>query len=242
MRRLPLLLVILPCLVALTGCDDNTLITPQAPDTVRVSFQDGVLPAASYHGTADAMLKNGPSNGLRNGNFGAAPSDTLGSALLSSDFFERRLIIKMDLSSIKDCSQVLSAGLSIRIAPTASDAMTLEAHRVVLPDYNPWVEGFGGLARGVSWTTIDGAAPWTAEGGDFESASIDRKTVSSDTVVTFSLQPALVKSWILKPASNHGVVIKTTDISRELFAIVFLREFSTAARRPRLDVTYLKGG
>jgi hypothetical protein len=242
MRRLSLVPIVLTCLVLLAGCDDDAVVTPQEPDTVRASFQDGVLPEVFYHGTADAVLKNGPHNGLRNGNFGAAPSDTLGSVLLSSDFFERRLVIKMDLSSIKDCSQVLSASLSIRIAPTGNDPMTLEAHRIVLPDYSPWVEGFGGLAYGVSWTTIDGAAPWTAEGGDFDSSVIDRKTVSSDAVVTFSLRPDLVKSWILRPASNHGVVVKTTDVSRELFAIVFLREFSTAARRPRLDVTYLKGG
>jgi hypothetical protein len=221
MRRLSLVPIVLTCLVLLAGCDDDAVVTPQEPDTVRASFQDGVLPEVFYHGTADAVLKNGPHNGLRNGNFGAAPSDTLGSVLLSSDFFERRLVIKMDLSSIKDCSQVLSASLSIRIAPTGNDPMTLEAHRIVLPDYSPWVEGFGGLAYGVSWMTIDGAAPWTAEGGDFDSS---------------------VKSWILRPASNHGVVVKTTDVSRELFAIVFLREFSTAARRPRLDVTYLKGG
>ena len=242
MRRLSLLPVVLACLVPLAGCDDDAVVTPQTPDTVRVSFQDGALPAASYRGTTDAVLKNGPNNGMRNGNFGAAPSDTVGSVLSSTDFFERRLIIRMDLSSIKSCSQVLSASLSIRLALGGSDTITFEAHQVILPDYNPWTEGFGGVAFGVSWTTIDGSAPWTAEGGDFDDAVIDRMTVTGDTVVVFSLRPSLVKSWILKPGSNHGVLIKTTDVPRELFAIVFLREFSTAARRPRLDVIYLKGG
>lgn len=237
-----LLLIILLNLLALTGCDDNTIITPRLPDTVRVSFQDGALPSTLYHGTADAVLKNGPTNDLRNGNFGAALSDTVGTAALPYDLFERRLVIRMNLTSITNCSQVLSARLSIHLAPGASAGLILEAHKIIRPDYAPWTEGFGGVAAGVSWTTIDGSAPWSADGGDFDGAVIDQKTISGDTVVTFSLNPSLVRGWIAKPASNHGVVIKTADASTELAAIAYFRENSMATRRPRLDITYLSGG
>lgn len=243
MFKLALILAVWFSLGALGGCDENKhVLIPVVPDTVRVWFQDGVSPTASYQGTRDAILKDGPDDSFRNGNFGATPVDTLGSAELSTGFYERRLIVRMDLSSIKNCSQVLSARLSIRIVLPTGGSMTLEAHRVIRPDWNTWVEGFGGPAQGVSWTTVDGAAPWTAEGGDFEPVAFDRDTVSAlDTIATFSLSPALVKSWILKPQSNHGVIMRTTDVSRALFARAVLREYVDAAKRPRLDVAYIKG-
>jgi hypothetical protein len=208
---------------------------------VSVSFQDGVLPTALYHGTADAMLKDGPNNAMRNGNFGAAPSDTLGAVLLSSALYERRLIIKMDLTSIKSCSQVLAANLSLRVTGPSSDPMTIEAHRVTLPSYEDWTEGTGGVAAGVSWTTIDGAIPWTAAGGDFESTALASASFTLDTTVTLPLPTALVKTWILTPSSNDGVIIKSTDVSRERRAIVYSREYGVAASRPRLDIKYIKG-
>jgi hypothetical protein len=98
------------------------------------------------------------------------------------------------------------------------------------------------VAQGVSWTTVDGSAPWTVEGGDFDDAVLDARRVSpGDTAVSFALPSALVKSWILDDGSNHGVIITGTDVSRELFAEVSMRESLSSASRPRLDITYLKG-
>jgi len=243
MRGRAALLVVSLCAALVAGCGDNgtVVVPPPSPDTVSVSFQDGVLPTGLYHGTADAMLKDGPNNALRNGNFGAASSDTLGAALLSGALYERRLIVRMDLASIKSCSQVLAANLSFHVIGPPSDVMAIEAHRVVLASYAHWIEGPGGLAAGVSWTTIDGGVPWTAAGGDFESTILSSASFTGDTTVTLPLSTTLVKAWILAPVSNDGVVIKTTDVSRERYAIVFSRENGVAAWRPRLDITYIKG-
>lgn len=238
MRWLALLSGVLLCLAPMTGCDDDTVSPPSSTDTVQVSFQDGFLPGAAYDGTTDAVIKDGPSSELRNGNFGAADSDTLGTVATVVSLYERRLVIRFDLSSITSCSKVISAELAIRIAPLASGTMTLEAHRVT----KQWIEGTGGLADGVSWTTVDGADPWIAEGGDFNGTALDQIAVSNDTTATFSLAPIVVKSWILTPSSNYGVIIKTTDASMERYTVASLREYGTADRRPRLDVTYLKGG
>ncbi len=231
------------CLAVLAGCGGDEGLAPSgSSDTIRAAFQDGISPSASYRGTADAVLKNDPDPAAANANFGSAPSDTLGSVLLSTAFYERRLIVRMDLSSITDCSAVFSARLSIRVAPPAPDAITLEARLINLPGWKRWVEGFGGSAGGVSWSTIDGAVPWTLPGGDFFSSVIDEQTVSGDSVVTFSLSPAFVMEWIRNPASNHGIVIRSSDLSRARYAIVFLRESGIAARRPRLEIVYLPGG
>jgi hypothetical protein len=239
MRRIFLVSAVSLCLAAFAGCgSDDQLAPAPGSDTIRAAFQDGVSPSASYHGTADAVLKNDPDTAAANVNFGSAPSDTLGSILLSTAFYERRLIIRMDISSITDCSAVVSARLSIRVTPPTPDSITLEAHLI----NKQWTEGSGGIANGVSWSTIDGTAPWTLGGGDFYSSVLDEQTVSGDSVVTFSLSPALVMEWIQAPSSNHGIIIKTTDVSRERYAIVFQREYSGGARRPRLEIAYLPGG
>ncbi len=228
-------------LAALAGCSDDE-VAPQGPvDTVRVAFQDGVSPSASYRGTADAVLKDDPNPATANTNYGAASSDTLGSVLLSTEYFERRFIIRMDLSSITDCSQVVSARLLIHVVPPAPNSLTLEAHALNMPT-RQWTEGFGGTASGVSWATIDGAIPWTEPGGDFLTTVIDEHTVSTDSVVTFALSPALVMEWIQKPLLNDGVVIKTTDVTRSSHTTVFQREYGNAIRRPRLEIAYLPGG
>lgn len=231
------------CLAIFAGCagDDELAPSPNS-DTIRAAFQDGVSPSASYRGTKDAVLKDDPDPATANVNFGSVPSDTLGSVLLSTAFNERRLIVSMDISSITDCSAVVSARLSIHVTPPAPDSITLEAHLVNLPPYKQWAEGLGGLQNGVSWSTIDGAVPWTYDGGDYYLSVIDEQTVSSDSVVTFSLSPALVMEWIQTPSLNHGIVIKTTDVSRSRYAIVFEREFGASARRPRLEIAYLPGG
>jgi hypothetical protein len=230
------------CLSFLGGCSDEGTAPSGTSDTIRVAFQDGVSPSASYHGTADAVLKDDPSPAAANVNYGAVPSDTIGSVLLSSAFYERRLIVRMDITSITSCSVVIAARLSIHVAPPAPDSITLRVHLVNLPGWKQWTEGFGGPAGGVSWSTIDGSAPWTAAGGDFFGSAVDERTVSSDSIVTFSLSPALVLGWIQTPSSNHGVIIKTTDVSRARYATLFERETDIAARRPRLEIVYLPGG
>jgi hypothetical protein len=241
-RGIVLVCAVSLCLAALAGCGDDQTAPSGSSDTVRVAFQDGVSPSASYSGTADAVLKNNPDLAAANVNFGAAPSDTLGSVLLSTAFYERRLIIRMDISSITDCSAVVSARLSIHVTPPTPDSVTLDVHLVNMVSWKRWTEGSGGSANGVSWTTIDGSAPWTNGGGDFFGSVVGERTVSADSVVTFSLSPALVMEWIRTPASNHGIVIKTTDVSRARYTIVFERECGRAARRPRLEIAYLPGG
>jgi hypothetical protein len=231
------------CLAALAGCgNDETAPTPGSSDTIRVAFQDGVSPSASYSGTTDAVLKDDPDAAVANANFGTASSDTLGSVLLSTAFYERRLIIRMNISSITSCSAVVSARLSIHVAPPAPDSLTLEAHLVNMVSWKQWIEGSGGTATGVSWSTIDGSVPWQVWGGDFYTSPIDEQTVSGDSVVTFSLSPKLVLEWIQHPSSNHGMIIKTADVSRARSTTVFEREFVGGARRPRLEIAYLPGG
>jgi len=241
---------LIACLLGMllaAGCgDDSGLPPPQYPDrdTLEVAFQDGVHPYETYFGTRDAVIKDGPSPAFINGNFGAEPRDTLGVVRAGSGYYERRLLVRMDLSGLSGCSAVIDARLSLRIESDLADPLVLEVYEVEVPPANPasWTEGTGELFAGVSWSTVDGTAPWVTAGGDYAIAMLDAQTVHADTAVTFALPGPLVLAWIKEPSTNHGVIIRARDTGDERYVLVHLRESSIAADRPKLELLYLKSG
>jgi hypothetical protein len=244
MKRHALITCALVLLVA-AGCgDDSGPLPPQNSerDTLEATFQDGVHPDGAYFGTRDAVIKNGPAAELVNGNFGTAVLDTLGIVFTGSDYYERRLLVRMDLSGLSGCSAVLDARLSISIESELADSFVLEAYELAVPQIIPgsWKEGTGGLFAGVSWWTADGATPWLTPGGDIPPAPLDEQTVRADSAVTFSLPGSLVLGWIREPSSNHGVLIRARGGER--FVLARLRESTAAAERPMLRILYFKSG
>lgn len=238
---------VLPCAILLSaiaaGCSDtDRVVNPVRQDTLTIAFQDRVSPNISYVGTTDAILKDGPTTGFRNGNFGVVPYDTIGVVQLGSSLYERRLIVKMSITMITNCSKVLRATLTIRVAPLAPDSLTLEAFRVLPAAVDTWTEGIGGLGAGVSWTTVDGGVPWTTQGGDCDPAPLDVKTVSADSVCTFNLPPQVVFGWIQNRETNHGVIVRSRDRQRAASTTVFTREYASTSFHPRLEIVYLSGG
>jgi hypothetical protein len=229
---------------ALAGCaDDDTVFPPGAGDTATVVFRDGVSPDASYNGTRDALLKNGPTNDFRNRCYGNVPFDTIGSVSLAGAPYERRLVLKMDLSAIADCAWVLSASLSLAFEAAPPESITVAMHRVLRPSYTgTWIEGQNGIQTGVSWLTVDGAESWFAEGGDFESEPLSRARIAGDTVVVFPVPSALARGWIDAPATNHGVLLRSASTTSGRFALAHLREAFVPSLRPSFTVTYLRGG
>jgi hypothetical protein len=232
-------------LLLATGCSDDSVRPPDTErDTLTIAFQDGAEPVTSYFGTRDAVIKDGPAPEFYHGNFGGAFNDTLGIVYLGSDYYERRLLLRMDVSDLTGCSSVLDARLSLRIESDIADSLVLKLYEAVVPPSLPdsWVEGTGGLFEGVSWHEADGATPWKTQGGDFAYPPLDEQTVRTDTTVTFSLPGMLVLSWIRLPYTNNGVIIKARDTGGERYILVHLRESTTTAFRPRLDLVYFKSG
>ncbi len=229
---------------ALAGCADNDVVyAPGSGDTAIVVFQDGVSPDASYNGTRDAFLKDGPTSDFRNRCYGNVPLDTVGAVPLAGGLYERRLVIKVDLSSITDCGAVLSSSLSIAFDDAPAESITIEVHRVIPPvSSGPWIEGFDGIAGGVSWLTVDGSESWGTEGGDIDGEPLDGARISGDTVVAFAIPAALASDWLAAPASNSGVLLKIAAPLSERFAVAHLRESSIPGLRPRFRIVYLRGG
>ncbi len=231
--------VILACLV--TSCADKSTFYPNGNlDTVTIAFVDGIAPYQGYDGTSDAMIKDGPSNDFRNRCYGTSPVDTLGFLLLAGSFYERRLVIRMDISVISDCEKIISAKLVLHAASVRDDSLHLSAHRIGGQSYSGWNEGQNGIQTGVSWLTRDGAESWHSPGGDFDQEPLSYATITEENPAIFSLPPRLVQDWLSSPESNQGVLIKVDEPQSDIFAEVYLRETTLASKRPRLEIIYLR--
>lgn len=245
--RIFLPVLLLASLAAALGCTDTSTNPGETEyDTVTVEFQDGVYPDPYYRDTRDAILKDGPNSNLRNGNFGSVPNDTLGHVPLSSLYYERRMILRMDLSLIRSCATVVDDSLFISVVPGGPDTLFLEAYEVNLHSSyrDSWLEGIGGVGNGVSWLTINGQNSWSTPGGDYFEPLLAETFVVTDSIASFSLPITLVYKWIANPDLNNGIIIKIRATPGEHYRLGHMRETSAPAKRPRLWIKYLqaKGG
>ena len=244
MRRTLLLCLVSAGTALLLACCSDGPTAPPEPDTLRAVFRDGTDPFGGYYGTRDAVIKDGPSPALYLTNFGTRPLDTLGVVDLAGSLYERRLLVRFDLSSISSCAEVVEAALTLHVMPEDTAALELLAFEATVPGLVPlsWAEGTGGFQQGVSWTTVDGTASWNSEGGDFFLSAMDARTVRGDSSVTFELDGGTVRSWIVEPGTNHGVLVMDGGGAGERFLRVNMREAADPSRRPRLVIRYRPGG
>ncbi len=231
-------------LFALSGCsgDGDSIFFDPSSRLEKIVFQDGIFPGSAYSGTRDAFLKEGnPSN---NYNFGTTPQDTIGHLYLTDSYFERRFIIRFDLSEITDCGDVLSSELQLHFSSMSPDTFTLQAYQATVPEIlgASWLEGTGSIFGGVSWLTADATINWDTEGGDLVGPPVETVAVSIDTLISFVLPNSLVLGWIEHPETNHGVIIRLSDTLSQAFLILHTRESLVLDERPLLMIEYLKGG
>lgn len=238
--------IILAALILSAGCGDdqeNVYVPDKTSDTTKVVFQDLVSPYSSYQGTRDAVIKENP--GLQLRNFGNQPLDTIGTVEKYGEYYQKRLIIRMDLTSISSCSFVRDAFLQLSLEEGGTGNPQFELYRVIIPDGilpNSWMEGSGGSNEGVSWLYADDAVPWTNEGGDYFPTPLDTSIVESDTTLTFSVPGPIISHWINNPDENHGFVIIPLSSDSSSYRIIHLRESSIPEKRPLLQFVYLEAG
>jgi len=233
--------------LAVSGCEEDrpTGVPGEQPDTMVTAFRDGVSPFSSYRGTRDAVIKDAPAEELWNLNWGGMEADTIGSIQIVSGRYQRRLLVRMDISEISSCQKVLDAELTLHINPVAGDSVIFRVFRAEVPENVPdhWTEGEdkGQLQTGVSWQYATVATPWDNEGGDFLPSYLDSEYIAEDSTVTFSLPPSMVEDWINNPLYNDGVLIKSDYLS-EGYKIVYMRENPHPGLRPELRIRYLGFG
>jgi hypothetical protein len=246
MLKSRLMTIILVALILLAGCGDDRekVHSPdKTSDTIKVAFQDLVSPYPSYQGTRDAVIKEAP--GMRLHNFGNNPIDTIGTVEESGDYYQKRLILRMDLTSISSCSFVMDAFLHLSLEEGGLGSPQFELYRVTVPDGilpDSWMEGTGGFNKGVSWLFADDAVGWTNEGGDYIPIPLDTSTVQSDTTLTFSIPGPIISHWINNPEENHGFIIIPLSSDSPSYRIIHLRESPVPEKRPLMQFVYLEAG
>ena len=183
-----------------------------------MSFQDGVFPSDAYSGTQDDSLVSG---GSANNNYGTSTVNTVG--YNSGNVY--RPVIKFDLTSIVPGDVIVEhAYLTVTIDTAAPNTINVYAVAAA------WDE------MQCTWMNRLTSTPWTAAGGD-KGALQDSKVCGSTTLV-FSLDPALVGTWISDPLHNYGVLLQASDESTNNEVNVSSREETTASARPRLTIYY----
>ena len=225
--RLRPAVALLFCPLAIWWAAHLTLAAPaQLALPTMLLFQQGVSPAASYAGSTDSWLGEWePLTGHAD--------DTVLHAGAPGSAGQRHPLLRFDLSAIPVNATVISATLTLQKEFWTAETHHLELYPLLVPwnaavaswnlrDYQPW--------QAISWS-LPGAGG--AGGGPLAAAAIAPKAPGP---VQWEVT-ALVQQWVTRPAENHGCLLVNADA--EVVRLVSAE--GTAARRPRLAVTYLAG-
>ena len=106
--------------------------------------------------------------------------------------------------------------------------------------------GFGAGTGDATWNANKfNESTWTTPGGDFSlvssgSASISGTIVGSPFTWNSSSLANDVKDWYQNPSNNHGwILISGAEGTSQSVKTFYSKEFSDAAVRPKLTVTYV---
>jgi len=172
----------------------------------------------NYPCTADA----GMHDDTPNTNYGSSSSLRLdnGPNLHSALF-------KFNLATIPTTATITSAELHIWTDDKAGDPQPIYE---VLQDWSEAQATWNARMTGMNWTTA-GAEPPSR--GTTTLGTLDPQATMTE--YTISLPTALVGKWVATPTTNFGIILRGTGMSSSTVAT---REYSTAANRPFLRVTY----
>lgn len=206
---------------------DTCVITVQSA-AVTATFQNGVLPDATYAGCDDTWISGGAA--YVNVNYG---NNTWGNGI-GQYAGTKRSLIKFSLSSVPAGATVTAAKIRLKMSKV-DGARTLEAYQVLLP----WTR------LGCTWNRYDGTIAWYSAG--CSSTGYDRAASAAGSVnvvtadvnnwIEIPLATALVQGWVSGATSNHGVLLKVTNEAS--YEMRYRAEnYTSAADRPQFVITY----
>lgn len=145
--------------------------------------------------------------------------------------YNKRGLVKFDLSGIPAGATINSATLTLREADTQGTTRTVAVHRMT----TDWTEA-------ANWLTANGSASWGANGGDFAgSATATASVVWSGLFDTDSWNVAAdVQAFVNGSAQNYGWLLKDAS---EGSSAQYRWQFATreTADDPSLTVNYTAG-
>ena len=158
----------------------------------------------------------------------------------------RTALMKWDLSSIPTNATVSSTSLKVNVTDASSLVFNLYNMR------RSWIEGTSTQANSstsANWNNYDGLNSWGTVG--VASTSTDRfdtnlwgagtSTFSSTGIKTVDLNTdgiAAVQGWVTTPANNFGLTMQNYTGSTANAVFFSSSEYTTAASRPILNVSY----
>jgi gliding motility-associated-like protein len=209
--------------LAQDGCANGEYSTSLSPTTVTVSLSP----------SADTYLSLNDDTPL-----GADPADIE----LNSDFgFEKRPLMKFDLTGIPSSATVLSAVLSL----TTSDIFLSDPGSTPFPaDLYPVTSAWD--VASVSWSNRTGGDTWGVAGGDFDMGN----GVTFSDIYTDPSYPAgliiaspnistMVQGWVTTSATNNGMIIAGNPFSFGDYTLKFAGNGNPTYASPKLNITYL---
>ncbi|MEW6294912.1 MAG: DNRLRE domain-containing protein [Candidatus Diapherotrites archaeon] len=160
----------------------------------------------------------------------------------STDYNDRRALLKFNLSSISPGSIVSSASLRLYIDSDDLAAVTLSLYPI---------------ANGRNWSELtvtnvyyDGSNPWTALGADnapndHDGTAVDSISLAANQQGFFTVQSAafvsLVQQWVSGSRQNNGLIITPTSPQSDAYSYLFSSETASTTQRPQLTITYTSG-
>ncbi len=172
-----------------------------ADGSILIMFQQGIYPSLSYNGVKDTcIVKN-----LSNFNYGGCQNSGSGTF---GTYIATRALIKFDISDIAPSNVIVTkAELTFNLNQIYG-SNTYTAYKLT----RDWIEGnfCDAASTTVCTWTVYGAGNWTTPGGDYDPSPVSNSIFVSGSLpqtITFSLNTAMVQSWISNPASNYGIII-----------------------------------
>lgn len=248
MKRTAAAVLAIALLAILASCRGRTgpagPAGPGGKNSVTAVFRNSAAPSEGYAGCTDATLDSAYPNYNTGG---------CGQLFIGGDDTPEiyRSVIKFDITYIVPVNvSVTAAVLTLYFADPSDSAGSNIYTAYALT--KAWTGGTGACGVSgtpdvnVSWDYSDGSSnSWAGPGGDFNAAAasdpVPESSVAAGGFISFSLDPALVKSWITDPSTNFGVIIKGSQETGagQYWISPCSSDNALIAYRPRLEVTYI---
>jgi RHS repeat-associated protein len=157
-----------------------------------------------------------------------------------------RNVLYFDLRTIPRTATVTEAKVSVWETYATSTAVTVQAHRIT----RGWKEGTGPpgcTGDGATWYETEGGQPWTAPGGDYDTAlagpSVSSPAGAPNGFRDFTIT-GVAQGWVNGTLPNHGLLLRASDetLRADNYRIFATDDYAgEPSLRPKLTLTYADG-
>jgi hypothetical protein len=222
----------------LLGCGGRTAEqsgTGSQRSALSASFRAG---ESGYTGSDDVYITN-QSGG--NGVVDRTSGQMITWKKTGTDAYEARSLVRFGNLSLPSGAHVTSATLTLTFENWWT-GFTLRGYYLK----SPWNAA---TSAPLGWLNRDTGQLWNTPGAKGAGSDVHANTSFSnatwagngDETKDFTLDPAIVQSWLDNPAANNHGIVLVNDESNDKYLRVYTSEDTNVNRRPRLTINYDSG-